>query len=78
MEQTNKYKDCKSLDDLIEAEYGAVGTPDRDQFEEETQAFMLAETLKMERLAFWGTWKASLCHNSLIVIKYSSLLQFDL
>ena len=50
MEQTNKYKDCKSLDDLIEAEYGAVGTPDRDQFEEETQAFMLAETLKMERL----------------------------
>ena len=52
MEQTNKYKDCKSLDDLIEAEYGAVGTPDRDQFEEETQAFMLAETLKMERLAF--------------------------
>lgn len=50
MEKKNKYSNCKTLDDLIETEYGPIGTPERDNFEEETQAFILAETLKTERL----------------------------
>lgn len=50
MEKKNKYSNCKTLDDLIEVEYGPIGTPERDNFEEETQAFILAETLKTERL----------------------------
>lgn len=50
MEKNNKYSNCKTLDDLIETEYGSIGTPKRDDFEEETQAFILAETLKTERL----------------------------
>lgn len=50
MEKKNKYSNCKTLDDLIEVEYGSIGTPERDNFEEETQAFILAETLKTERL----------------------------
>lgn len=50
MEKNNKYSNCKTLDDLIEVEYGPIGTPERDNFEEETQAFILAETLKTERL----------------------------
>ena len=50
MEKKNKYSNCKTLDDLIETEYGLIGTPERDNFEEETQAFILAETLKTERL----------------------------
>lgn len=50
MEKNNKYRNCKTLDDLIEVEYGPIGTPERDNFEEETQAFILAETLKTERL----------------------------
>lgn len=50
MEKNNKYSNCKTLDDLIEVEYGPTGTPERDNFEEETQAFILAETLKTERL----------------------------
>ena len=50
MEKKNKYSNCKTLDDLIEVEYGPIGTPERDNFEEETQAFILAEALKTERL----------------------------
>lgn len=50
MEKKNKYSNCKTFDDLIEVEYGPIGTPERDNFEEETQAFILAETLKTERL----------------------------
>ena len=39
-----------TFDELLDAEYGPVGTPARDKFEIESDAFCLAETLKEERL----------------------------
>lgn len=39
-----------TFEELIDAEYGAVGTPEREQFEAEANAFCLAATLKEERL----------------------------
>lgn len=41
---------CRTLNELIDLEYGKPGTPERDEFDKETQAFCLAETLKEERL----------------------------
>lgn len=39
-----------TFEELLDAEYGAVGTPEREQFEVEANAFCLAATLKEERL----------------------------
>jgi DNA-binding XRE family transcriptional regulator len=52
MEQTKNEKlmACTNLDELINVEYGEPGTELRRQFDEETQAFCLAQTLKEERL----------------------------
>lgn len=41
---------CRTLNDLIDLEYGKPGTPERNEFDKETRAFCLAETLKEERL----------------------------
>ena len=41
--------EAKTFDDLLNAEYGKVGTPARDQYEDDAQAFCLAECLKAER-----------------------------
>ena len=48
-------KDFKNIDltpieDLISEDFGAVGTPERDQFEMECDAFIIGEQLKDERL----------------------------
>lgn len=40
---------CKTFDELLDAKYGKIGTPERDKFEDEAQAFILAECLKDER-----------------------------
>jgi predicted DNA-binding WGR domain protein len=50
--QTKKYQlmNCSTLDELLNVEYGEQGTESREQFDEETQAFCLAHTLKEERL----------------------------
>ena len=45
-----KIMQASTFDELLDAEYGPVGTPDRDKFEMESDAFCLAETLKEERL----------------------------
>lgn len=37
------------IDDLITEDFGAVGTPKRDQFEIECDAFIIGEQLKEER-----------------------------
>lgn len=52
MEQTKNEKlmACTNLDELINTEYGEPGTETRRRFDEETQAFCLAQTLKEERL----------------------------
>jgi ribosome-binding protein aMBF1 (putative translation factor) len=38
------------IEDLITEDFGAVGTPERDQFEIECDAFVIGEQLKDERL----------------------------
>jgi hypothetical protein len=40
---------CMNLNELINVEYGEPGTESRRQFDEETQAFCLAQTLKEEQ-----------------------------
>ncbi len=41
---------CGTLDELLDVEYGKIGTPERDAFECDVDAFCLAETLREERL----------------------------
>ena len=41
---------CNTLDELLDVEYGKPGTPQREEFDRDAQAFCLAETLKEERL----------------------------
>ena len=40
---------CTSLDELLNVEFGNVGTVEREEFDRETEAFCLAQTLKEER-----------------------------
>ena len=42
--------DCNNLDELLNVEFGEVGTKSREEFDKETEAFCLAQTLKEERL----------------------------
>ena len=42
--------DCNNLDELLDVEFGKVGTKSREEFDKETEAFCLAQTLKEERL----------------------------
>ena len=41
---------ARTFDELLDAEYGNSGTPEREQFDADAAAFCLAETLKAERL----------------------------
>ena len=51
MDKTNLKKiDLTPIEDLITEDFGVVGTPDRDQFEMECDAFVIGEQLKIERL----------------------------
>ena len=38
-----------SLDEILNVEFGNIGTATRDEFDRETEAFCLAQTLKEER-----------------------------
>lgn len=51
MEDTKKdaLMNCSNLEDLLNAEFGEVGTPSREEFDKDTEAFCLAQTLKEER-----------------------------
>ena len=42
--------ECNNLDELLNVEFGEVGTKSREEFDKETEAFCLAQTLKEERL----------------------------
>ena len=42
--------ECNNLDELLNVEFGKVGTKSREEFDKETEAFCLAQTLKEERL----------------------------
>ena len=52
MEKTKKnaLMNCNTLDELLNVEFGTVGTPARDEFDKETEAFCLAQTLREERI----------------------------
>ncbi len=45
-----KTMDLTPIEDLITEDFGSVGTPERDQFEMECDAFIIGEQLKGERL----------------------------
>jgi DNA-binding XRE family transcriptional regulator len=51
MEKSKKdaLMNCSNLDELLNVEFGNVGTATRDEFDRETEAFCLARTLKEER-----------------------------
>lgn len=51
MEKSKKdaLMNCSSLDELLNVEFGNQGTATRDEFDRETEAFCLAQTLKEER-----------------------------
>lgn len=40
---------CTPLEDLIAEDFGQLGIPERDEFDREAEAFILAERLKEER-----------------------------
>lgn len=43
------YKDIRTFDELIEKEYGKIGTEDRNNYEEKSQMFIVSEMLKEAR-----------------------------
>ncbi|HHL53026.1 MAG TPA: XRE family transcriptional regulator [Flammeovirgaceae bacterium] len=45
----NKYKNITDFDQLLEVEYGKVGTESRNKYEENAQMFIIAEMLKEAR-----------------------------
>lgn len=45
-----KTMDCTPIEELIAEDFGEPGTPQRDEFECNAEAFILAERLKEERL----------------------------
>lgn len=45
----NALMNCSSLDELLDVEFGKVGSEIREEFDRETEAFCLAQTLKEER-----------------------------
>ena len=46
----NKKLNLTPIEDLIAEDFGKVGTPERDTFEMECDAFIIGEQLKDERL----------------------------
>ena len=45
-----KKMDLTPIEDLIKEDFGVVGSPERDQFEMECDAFIIGEQLKDERI----------------------------
>ncbi|MFN8254930.1 MAG: helix-turn-helix transcriptional regulator [Bacteroidales bacterium] len=44
-----KYKGIRTFDELIEKEYGQIGTESRNEYEERAQMFIVSEMLKEAR-----------------------------
>lgn len=40
---------CTDIEEIISEDFGAPGTPERDRFDRDAEAFILAERLKAER-----------------------------
>ncbi len=50
MKKKEALKKCTNLDELLAADFGEAGTESRNEFDRETEAFCLAQTLREERL----------------------------
>ena len=50
MTEDKKKMNLTPIEDLITEDFGALGTPERDQFEIECDAFVIGEQLKNERM----------------------------
>lgn len=50
MDKNNLKKNLTPIEDLITEDFGPIGSPQRDQFEMECDAFIIGEQLKEERL----------------------------
>ena len=48
-ENMTDYKEIKTFDELIEKEYGKIGTESRNKYEEGAQMFIVSEMLKEAR-----------------------------
>ena len=44
-----KYKEITTFDELLDHEYGPIGTENRNEFEEKAQMFIVSEMLKEAR-----------------------------
>ncbi|WP_346319674.1 helix-turn-helix transcriptional regulator [Chitinophaga sp. YIM B06452] len=51
MNKKDKIRKAASFDELLDAKYGKIGTPDRETFEEKAQYFVISEMLKEARKA---------------------------
>ena len=49
MDKKEAIRNSKSFDELLDIEYGKLGTKDRDVFEEKAQYFVISELLKDAR-----------------------------
>ena len=49
-ERKNRIIASNNLEELLNAEFGEIGTPLRDEFDREAEAFCLAQTLREERI----------------------------
>jgi len=45
IKEMDKYKNIKDFDQLLEVEYGEIGTEKRNKYEENAQMFIIAEML---------------------------------
>lgn len=48
-EKTKAKSNCTPIEDLIAEDFGSIGTPEREAFEIECDAFIIGERLKAER-----------------------------
>lgn len=49
MKKNEAIKNSKSFDELLDIEYGKIGTKKREEFEEKAQYFIISEVLKDAR-----------------------------
>ncbi len=49
MTKNDKIRNAKNFDELLDIEYGKIGTKERDDFEEKAQYFVISEMLKEAR-----------------------------
>ena len=47
--ETNRIRNAKNFDELLDVKYGKIGTEKRDEFEEKAQYFVISEMLREAR-----------------------------